>query len=184
MKVGFDIDGVVLRTYDLLKDEVIRLFNKEYYYDDDMKICIPGIHNDEVDTVLNDIMIRHANNIKPYEDAEEYIPLIYERIKTPIIFVSARPSWFINETKQVIQNIFTDKIEYTVVCCDHNANKVEYLNNYDIFVEDNSFNIKTLSSHVKELFLINREWNLNIDISEVKNVYKIDSIEDVYKHIL
>lgn len=183
MFVGFDIDGVLIDSYKFFRRKIKEEYDYDYFDKDPNRITIRDICDEKVNVIINEFLIKHPEELEVYPDTVQCINQIYDTIKTPIKFVTARPFWTFNSTNSFIKNIFKDNIEYIVVCCDYPHMKYNHLENYNIFVEDNADNAIDLSKYVETVYLINRPMNLHVNVSNIHNVKRIDLMSDVYKDV-
>ena len=88
--IGFDIDGVVADIESILRREIL----KEYDYDINTKntyyIKIPGVKENEHTDIVYGILEEFSETATPYEGVVDALETLYDRLRKPIPFITAR----------------------------------------------------------------------------------------------
>jgi len=73
--------------------------------------------------------------------------------------------------------------DYKIIFTGKSENKLEYIQkcNLDVFVEDNAETCNDISSYLKKIFLMNRQYNINEKI--LSNIIRINYLKDMLKYL-
>lgn len=155
MRIGLDIDNVILNTDDVLLEAFKRedknkrnkgIINKDADY------FMSGMFDwtkDEVNSFLNENMEILAKNLMPIENAKKYMDLLLEE-GHELYLVSNRAYPQYNDAfKTTEENLKKNNINYTkLFLTETNDKSKEVLeNNIDIFIDDRASNCMKIMEH-------------------------------------
>lgn len=176
MKVGCDIDGVILDTQKIIMESIeskgVKAKFTQYHP------TLEGVKDPAsfMNDIVTDIFSNRMHEIEPYEDALFNIPNINKYIG-PITFVTSRREEFNDNTNSWIQKHFP-YLTYALVNR-KSEDKVKFLlkENFKVFIEDRLRTANQVSEAGITTFLFNRPWNMNRETH--KKVVRVDDIGTV-----
>lgn len=190
--IAFDIDGVVADLFTSV-DKYLKKDGKKLVIDSESNFVIENEEYDQVymhkcyDDIINIQDEDHELYVHPYANVANKINDLYiKNNKIPFKFISARTDNMLVSTTNWLNKYLPD-VEKEIICCNHRNNKVHYLNNVNIFIEDQFENAIALYDKVDVMCLIKRVWNyskFNIDQDLSDNIILIDDISDINEMIL
>jgi len=178
INIAFDIDGTIIDIYESVKREV------EWYKDesvDDATGYIMGdtwnINNIILSNIINTI-IKNYNCIPIYEYVYEVMKYLHDKTDDYIQFITSRSITHYTYTHMLLKRILKD-IPFQIA---FSENKIEFLNNYDFFMDDRRKTVLELSAMGKTVFMPTHCYN-NIP-DEVPNVIKLNDKFNSFFHYI
>jgi len=181
---GFDIDGVILDIH----THMIKIFKEKYNVDlnlhlDKFYFNIPGLSNEEISETVNQSIVDSEYYIQTYPTVKSTLLKISKITENPIYFITARKLDLKSTTEKSFAINFGNMFDYKIIFTGKSENKLEYIQkcNLDVFVEDNAETCNDISSYLKKIFLMNRQYNINEKI--LSNIIRINYLKDMLKYL-
>lgn len=185
MKIAYDLDGVVIDTYELIRqcllDEYGINFKKEEHKQ--YRFEIPGVSDLEAHRVIADYLQIHWPKAKPIPGSLWAIKQIHRITKEKPIFITARALDTFSTTNQWLTKHLGIGVPFTIhmTTFDPKHKIVESIG-VDWFVEDRYKEANECAPFVKKMFLYNSPWNENRALL-YNNIQRINNLNDIEKEL-
>jgi len=178
--IAFDFDDVIVDCISILRLVLRRDFNIDIVNISEYNLSLPINKKIYLPCCINNF----TNAMPPLPGAKEAINLILEK-NFPVIFITARNY----DTKKETINWIKNNLEIDNFSLVHKTSpeeKAKYIkySKIEYFVEDRllTANLVSQLDSIKNVFLINRPWNLNRQICD--KVIRVDSVLDAVNFFL
>lgn len=185
--IAFDIDGTFLDVHEFFKDVIEWHVGKRFEKWISFKTFSEwhGISKGMQSIILEQFYKLCVTSVlvKPIDGAVDFLEKLYIETRDPILFVTSRKRQFAGDTHLVIDRFLN--IPYVIAFAegknDGFFDKLNYLGNYEYFVEDRRKTALQLSTVNKSVFLIKASYNSldNVCDKEKYNIKEIDSFRDL-----
>jgi hypothetical protein len=156
LKIGFDLDGCIVKLFPLLQRECIKLYKG--------KIKIGEKTTPEIKICLNNIFMQ-PDKIPAYTGAIEFIQNYYQKTRKPIIFITSRDKKYSRVTKYWIQK-YLKNIPFHIYYSEHKWDIINKLS-LDMYIEDRTYLVTNIFAHTNcILFVPRRKWNIDLQRSQ------------------
>jgi hypothetical protein len=188
MKIGVDIDGVLIDFY----SSFVNFYNKRY----NGNLNIEDLTDHNFSKIFN-ISTEEAYNIvlEFYETKEFEDSLLIDKSKeaieklgkdNEIFFITSRPEKIKERTQKKLKEIFPDlnfEVHHAKEYVGDNKYKSEICvnNKIDLMIEDSVENVNKIAKKGIKCFLINRPWNKNHE--KFPEVICVDSWEEILEKL-
>jgi len=174
-KVAFDLDGVLIDIHQELVNNIRDQTGCDLSNHTEYSMIGGGVTRANFDMALKRIYSNYKSTIIA-EGAQELIRKLWEKVKEPIMIVTARRAQFATETHAVVCRVM-GKVPYCLIFSNGFGNKALYLRDYLYFVEDNGETARYLAEKCgKTIFLISKQYNAGVLHSRVISV---DGLRDL-----
>ena len=180
MKIGFDLDGVIINTYDVMEDRLYREFGVHFPKEthDQFKFDIPGVDWMEIQRVIDDCMINDMLTAEPLNNSIEFLEELYYTTKKPLFFITARPSTSKDGTEKWLKKHLKDIPFCLFLTGNGHKNFYIEVNSLQYFVDDRFKTCMEVSPIVKKVFLFDSPWNQR-PITK-SNVVRIKNLDEIF----
>ncbi len=161
MKIAFDVDGVVLRSIDVILEYVNQKTGRDIKVDDLTTWDLEPLGLD-LKTLWEAVDHLYATpKVEPYSRATQVLSRIYRITNEPLLFITGREDP--KTAKRQLEALSWNSTMPEMVVCGGNRDKREYLvqNSVDFIVEDD---VRHVDDYLKAGFgvgLMVRPWNRN-----------------------
>jgi len=178
MKIGIDIDDVIVRSM----DNVLKLFNKKY----DKNIQHEEIYSYNLTKSLRvseDEKLELWKGCNVLEDEEPlFIEGAVESVNKliqehEVCFITARPLVIQKRTKEFMKRIFPNN-EIKII---HSSDKKDICHelNIDLLIEDLSLIVEQFIGTNKRVILFDKPWNKTFDDSGYDNIIRLNNWTEI-----
>jgi len=183
IKIAFDLDGVVIDTFSLLRQLFIDHWSHDINPHKRFEFTVPGRTEEEVSNLWYNNLEDITYNSLPLNNSILYLTQIYNN-KLPLVFITARnkkkltdctEAWLAKYLGDIPFKVFYIKDKYKVKVL--KALKIQY------FVDDRFRTVNQVAPHIKKAYLFNHSWNLgrrakHPNIERITSLGKI--VDDLY----
>jgi len=160
MKIAIDVDGVLLKTYDLFLNKFNTYYGTSFKHEDLKNYHLwesLGCNKDEVEQTFRDLALEDWTSIKPYVMASCYLTFMN---KIDHVDVLTDRKYIPNSLEKVINCLRKNNIkkgeQYNEAIDSNGTSKSRY--HYDVFVDDNPY-LSTELKHDQFMILFSQPWN-------------------------
>jgi uncharacterized HAD superfamily protein len=176
--IGFDLDGVLARTDQILREEILNEFQFDIHPINQYMINIPGLSPNEFKLFVRKVLKRTSPDILPYNDTVEIIEKIYNKTQKPITIITARDFSVCEETHAWCRKWLT--VPYSLHFRSSFEKKYVMLY-YGIgyYLDDKLDTLVDLSNCTSiKCMLMNRSWNQTEN--GLENIIRVNNLTEFY----
>jgi len=183
-RIAFDLDGCLIDIFTVIKKLVLEIHGiefKQFPKEQDQFNCIPatGLSSKELWKIFR-LSYREIKNTAIFPGSTELLAKLYEATGEPPFILTARPFDYAKETYDIVKRV-AKKTPFKLVLKHPSANKAQYLEGYNFFVEDRRKTALELSKTEITTLLIERNYNY---IKEVPNsIIYIKGVHELIPYI-
>ena len=184
LKIAFDLDGCLINIESVIRKLITETYNieikqfpkEEDHFDFRMAT---GLTNNQLWPIFR-LAYKEIETTPIFPGATELLAKLYELSGEPPFILTARPSDAANETYAMVSKV-AKGTPFKLVLKHPNADKSQYLGNYDFFVEDRRKTALELSETEICTLLIERNYNYIKD--PPKNIIYIKGVDNLIPYV-
>ena len=161
MKIAFDVDGVVLKSIDIILDHINKKTGRNIRVNDLTTWDLEPLGLD-LKTVWEAVDHMYATpRVEPYSQAVHVLSRIYRTTREPLLFITGRADP--QTARRHLEALSWNPTVPEMVVCGGNRDKRDYLaqNSVDLIVEDDTRHLDDYREAGFDVGLMVRPWNRN-----------------------
>ena len=186
LRIAFDLDGCLLNIAETIKKIILETYGiefKKFPKEKDQFDWKPatGLSDKELWKIFRQAYKR-VEETPVFHGATELLAKLYEVSNEPPFILTARPLDTATEAYAAVEHV-AKGIPFNLALKHPLADKIQYLNGYDFFVEDRRKTAIELNNSDIATLLIRRNYNHIPNIEEYRHIYYIDGVADLIPYI-
>ena len=182
-KVAYDLDGVVIDTYELIRKCLLENFNLDFKREEHTTYYfkVPKTSEHEVNVAIAQYLHDHWEESQPMPGSIWAIKKIAKITQMPPVFITARSIDTYTTTNMWLRKHLDIPYFIHLTTFTPKEDIVKDLK-VDYFVEDRYKEAISCAPVVEKMFLYNSPWNMNRDLTH-DNIIRIDNLNDMISYL-
>ena len=183
IKIAFDLDGVVINTFPLLRQLFIDHWSHDITPHKQFEFTIPGKTKEETNNLWFNNLEDITYNSPPLDNSILYLTQIYSINRLPLIFITARAKKQLKRCTKTWLKKYLGDIPFKVIHI-KGKYKIKVLKTLGIkyFVDDRFRTINQITPHIVKAYLYDQSWNTGRRAKH-PNIKRIKSLKEIVDNL-